>query len=417
MFAFLALSVGMQAQVTVNEIQGAITVDDVEIEPGGTATAIVKLAKKPRTGCRGVQFDLYLPDKIRIDTYMATEEVWSDEEDDWVEVEVEKLNIKLSSEQPAVYQVQASFPYDDDLQHLRVIVTSISETQLNNRKDLVEIGLKAADDYYGTHQATVAGDPKTSKINISGKDGNDTWVQDPFDFNIKTPLVFDEMEDYAIGDFAPAQEMTVTMKRSIGANKWNTICLPFSMTNDQMTAVFGENVKLAEFSGCEKTVNGENVHLSLSFTSITIPEITANTPYLIKSENAITYEDGFTLKVDFTELENEPAVTKDECTFHGNYAVENNLDKALYISNETFKVAIGATRVKSFRGYFTHPALEESNANVSIFVDDEPTGIRGISTDQDNNDIYDISGRKVNSDKATLQKGVYIINGKKETVH
>ena len=60
--------------------------------------------------------------------------------------------------------------------------------------------------------------------------------------------------------------------------------------------------------------------------------------------------------------------------------------------------------------------LSYNNANVTLFVDDVPTGIRTVTTNQDKNDVYDLSGRKVNSDKVTLQKGVYIGNGKKETV-
>lgn len=413
LLALFAMGSGLQAQITVTDLDGAIAVDDVEILPGEEATITFKLTKLPEDGLlRALQFDLYLPNQgFKLKTNKKGAILYEISED--------------QMEEDQEFSVTGSFM--DNYQHIRFIMKSdfMPNPNLGQEHDYLAIGdlfsvTLVAESTVASqqYQALVAGGTQTAKINLSGKNGSTTYVQTPFTFNINMPLVYDEMENYAIGDFAPGQNLTVTMKRSLNAGKWNTICLPFNMSNDKMKAVFGENVKLAEFTGCEKTVNGDNTHLSLSFTSMSLPEITANTPYLINSANSISYDDGFTLTgVSLTEIENEPAVTANECTFHGNYAVEDHLDKALYISNETFKVAVGNTRVKAFRGYFTHPALDESSANVSIFVDDEPTGIRGINADQDNDDIYDISGRKVNSDKTTLQKGVYIINGKKETVH
>ena len=55
---------------------------------------------------------------------------------------------------------------------------------------------------------------------------------------------------------------------------------------------------------------------------------------------------------------------------------------------------------------------EEQTANFLVLFD-ETTGIRNIGTTESTNDIYSINGVKV---KGELQRGIYIINGKKTVV-
>lgn len=69
--------------------------------------------------------------------------------------------------------------------------------------------------------------------------------------------------------------VNVTLKRSMVKNEWNTICLPFDVTEKQAKAAFGDEVKIAELD-TEAAVDA-NV---LSFKAST--GIVAATPYLIK---------------------------------------------------------------------------------------------------------------------------------------
>ena len=55
---------------------------------------------------------------------------------------------------------------------------------------------------------------------------------------------------------------------------------------------------------------------------------------------------------------------------------------------------------------------EEQTANFLILVD-ETTAIRNIETAESANEVYTINGVKV---KGELQRGIYIINGKKTVV-
>lgn len=80
----------------------------------------------------------------------------------------------------------------------------------------------------------------------------------------------------------------VLVKRTIKANQWSTICLPFGMTEAQMKEAFGNDVELADFVGCDVTYTDEteeNVQsINVKFESVAAIE--ANHPYIIKvSEN------------------------------------------------------------------------------------------------------------------------------------
>lgn len=402
LLAFLVIGSGIQAQ---NVLQDVIQVGDVEIASGGTATVTVHFnaANAPTTGIKGLQFDLYLPEGFTLERKTEGNRI-----------------CKVFDKQDDAFSVSAQVQLSNGAQvanHIRFTVAAYEDnTLLFEDGDLFSVTLVDEGADIDDYQGVLAGKTGTStNIVLPGDVGTTTvrYTQEPVTFNIFMPLSYDEKEDYTLADFKPSPERTVTMIRTVAAGKWNTICLPFAMDETQMKTVFGDDVLLAELTGCDEVVVNGNLSLKLKFSTIT-PAISANTPYLINSGNSVSE---FTLKANFDEITQEPTATGGNCTFVGTYANVKNLDNALYISNETIKLAIGNTNLKSFRGYFTHPYIEQyNNANVTLFVDDVPTGIRTITANPDNNDVYDLSGRKVNSDKVTLKKGVYIVNGKKETV-
>ncbi len=62
--------------------------------------------------------------------------------------------------------------------------------------------------------------------------------------------------------------------RTFKAGKWNTICLPFSLTQEQLTATFGADVELREFTGVIADV--------MQFTPVADTRLVAGVPYLLK---------------------------------------------------------------------------------------------------------------------------------------
>lgn len=208
---------------------------------------------------------------------------------------------------------------------------------------------------------------------------------------------------------------TVQLTRAIGADKWNTIVLPFDMTADQVTSTFGEGTKLAQLTSGSTADN-------LKFTTAT--EITANQPYAIKVPTAITVAEpvnisGVTIKGD------EPTQEAGGWNFVGTYTQGNIPQDSYFFSNNMLYQAADATNtIKAFRAWFTYNGANASR-NLSFTIDDETTSISEelrVKGEESDGVIYDLQGRRVRSAEAnsslftihsSLKPGVYIVNGKK----
>ncbi len=97
-------------------------------------------------------------------------------------------------------------------------------------------------------------------------------------------------------------------------------------------------------------------------------------------------------------------------------------ENGLFISDNKFYYSKGETNIKGFRTWFELEAIlgqETPFAKINFSVDDETTAIDGINTQRVIEGVYDLQGRKMkieNNDLNSLQKGVYIIDGKKVTI-
>lgn len=222
-----------------------------------------------------------------------------------------------------------------------------------------------------------------------------------------------------------ATGVNVRVKRAIKANSWSTICLPFAIPAEKLTAAFGAGVEVKDFTGYDIVESGEDiVGITISFQAATA--MLANHPYLIKVENAITAEEGFTVDGVDIDPEDEPIVSFGFTTGKGSKAVYHPADfvgtyvadttvpeNDLFISNNKFYYSAGATNMKAFRAYFEFDdvltALDEAGARISI-VDEDVTGIANVKTlSVESRDYYDLQGRKVENPG----KGLYISNGRK----
>lgn len=226
---------------------------------------------------------------------------------------------------------------------------------------------------------------------------------------------------------AAAENVNVKVLRTIKANNWSTICLPFAMSEEQVVKAFGDDVQVAEFTACKWDEETDNI--SLTFTSKAQKSIEANHPLLIKVSTAITHDSGFdvdnvTIAPDDAEIYVRDA-EDNEAIFIGTYEPIAKLGKssrpALFIANNQFYFSKGTASLKPYRGYFDIDGLKNAvaNAKIGFVVDDEATAIDGIGIQRIVEGVYDLSGRKIQlegNDLNKLQKGVYIIDGKKVTI-
>ena len=215
---------------------------------------------------------------------------------------------------------------------------------------------------------------------------------------------------------AAATGVDVRVKRTLTANQWNTICLPFAMSEAQCKAAFGDDVELADFTSWSSEEDGEGdiVAINVGFTPVTAIE--ANHPYIIKVSSAIT---SFTADAVDIDPEVEPSVQvgkkkAEKGYLTGTYVADFLVpEDNLFLSGGKFWYSKGLTKMKAFRAYFEFAdvlaSVEGSSAPVFISFDGGTTGINNVKQTVGDNKYYNLSGQQVENPG----KGLYIQNGKK----
>lgn len=217
---------------------------------------------------------------------------------------------------------------------------------------------------------------------------------------------------------------TVTLTKPLKANVWNAICLPFSMTEQQVRNAFGEDARIAEF----KKVDESGKKAVASFGMHYYQLITAGKPCLIKpSQVSDTYT------ISGVTIDAEKALTivdsNKKFDFVGTYAPTTMPTNSHFLGSNDGKLYY-ITTAKNISGLkaFLKPAENNSGAKLNIAFDstvndqdNNTTGIEAIKdyTDQDaanssaNKGIYNINGQFVGTNPAILPQGIYVKNGKK----
>ena len=218
---------------------------------------------------------------------------------------------------------------------------------------------------------------------------------------------------------AAAASANVRVNRYIKANEWSSICLPFDMTAEQVTAAFGNDVLLADFTGYDVTKDGDDVTgITVNFANATT--ITKNHPYLIKVASTVSsfVADGVDVVIGTPTY--TPATGK---SFVGTYVAETTVpNNGLFLYNNKFYYSTGKTKMKAFRAYFNFADVlaDKSVAGAPILMSFDGEGTTSLSEEirvnseefASGNEYYTLDGRLVK----TPTKGVYIHNGKKVVI-
>lgn len=219
-----------------------------------------------------------------------------------------------------------------------------------------------------------------------------------------------------------ATNVDVRVKRTIKADEWSTICLPFAMTEAQVKEAFGDNVQLGEFNGVDYEFDGDDVvGITVNFTNT--QSIEANHPYIIKVSQPVSE---FTLDgVDIVADEDEAYIEFDNgktgsrrvvySGFYGTYHAQTVLDKfTLFLSDNKFWYSMGQTAMKAFRAYFDFldKLTDVENAsNIKLWVnnndEDRLQSLSGSPIKGEN--TYNLAGQRVGKG----YKGIVIESGKK----
>lgn len=206
--------------------------------------------------------------------------------------------------------------------------------------------------------------------------------------------------DEATDNTIEAMPANVTLKRTFVANKWNTLVLPFAVSDADVKTAFGADAKIVKYSNADDA--------NINFTTST-KGIEANVPVLIMPA-AVNAEKTYTFN-SVSIVVADPKADGTNYSFVGSYKPYNlvNDDYMLY-ADKWWKTETGDTyKIKAFRAYIkanTPAAAKQLN----LVIDGQTTGLK-LNTVNGNieGETYNIAGQRV----ANSYKGLIIKNGKK----
>ena len=230
---------------------------------------------------------------------------------------------------------------------------------------------------------------------------------------LKDPVVtLDETStSYSTPSIGTTGSAEVHLTRTFSAGSWNSLCVPFAISEAEVKAQFGSDAKVAAFTGTTAT--------TLQFSSCT--GIEAGKPYLVYIPEGATQTKYFTFKgvshfaSQPTDVEQQGS-TNEKTTFHG-YFYKSTAPKGSYVLRKNLVYhLVSDMAIKGFRA-----VLIDGTATQRVFtqwsLDGTTTGIGNIdATVIQRFNVYNTNGQMVRHAATSLDDlphGVYIVNGKK----
>lgn len=261
----------------------------------------------------------------------------------------------------------------------------------------------------GKSDAVWTGNEKS--VNFQTNSGTTTPTVSTFRVYVEYPNVktfeYKENEDNNIEAW---ENSDIILNRTLVADKWNTLCVPFAISGEEIKANFGEGTLVEKF----EAVNGNTVN----FADAT--SIEPGVPYFIKpTVTGTTYTfNGKEVSADAPKTEGNADVT-----FQGIYSptdiTNDGTVKAAGVTEDGKVLFVNAgSKTKAFRCFFTiSDNTSITPAMLKISIKGVETAINSIVMGNSNttdNAIYNLQGQRVNGN--SLTKGIYIKNGKKFAV-
>ena len=256
-------------------------------------------------------------------------------------------------------------------------------------------------------------------------------------------VVLEDGKDYS----APkdATNANVTLNRTFYKNRWNAICLPYSINRRQIEDVFGDGTMVVLMNEINTSTK------KVMFIEHANQDIIAGYPYLIfpttKDDKGKTNHDpipGITTRATFGKVDSPlfsvgtdgitypgAAMQSDALVFKGTFTNTTLTEGSYVVTNNGVlsRISKDGMNIRPYRSYIYFnrqtagaKAISLQNMNVNGFENDEDntTGIENLLFESGilthSADVYSIDGQLVRSKALNfngLPKGVYIVNGKK----
>lgn len=374
-----------------------VYIQHFEVQPGATGFEL-SINMKNSAAIRGFQFDLELPEGI-------TPTLEDDEMIYW-------LNADRSPKKGGgQYYHSLEVSQQTDGSYRFLCGSQSDKTFKGNDGEILVLWVNVAPGMTPGDYAIRLKDIKLSETNIDNHYDTDL-VESTVTVSNSPRTVLNEIATTAP---AAATNANIRVNRYIKGGEWSSICLPFDMTAEQVTAAFGNDVLLADFTGYDVTKDGDDVTgITVNFANATT--ITKNHPYLIKVSSTVSsfVADGVDVVIGTPTY--TPATGK---SFVGTYVAETTVpNNGLFLYNNKFYYSTGKTKMKGFRAYFNFADVltDKGTATAPISMSFDGEGTTRIDVVRDltgeGSEFYDLNGRRVE----TPSKGIYIVNGKKVVI-
>jgi len=216
------------------------------------------------------------------------------------------------------------------------------------------------------------------------------------------------------------QTLNVSVNRYLFTG-WNTLSLPFTLTEEQVNEAFGSDCKLERLVGVEN--DGQN--MKLNFQNCKSEGIKANTPYILHytgttgskrfvAENVLISNRA--ASVTFTAAGTGETVTMTA-------AQQQTEPQGLYgiLARDNAEAAFVNVDATTNGFYATRCFVKLSGGNVKQLLtnhlsEEDVTSIQAVVKAGEKVDVFNLSGVKVADSVQGLQKGIYVVKGKRVMV-
>ena len=272
---------------------------------------------------------------------------------------------------------------------------------------------------------------------ITEEDLTFTW-ESADNFNTAKENISVTINDRRKSELTSAADKDVLKPRAFEKDKWEGVCLPFSVSTQEAKRVFGDDYAVVT---CDGLTEDDVLHFVRHANSY----MEAGRPYLVKpSKNGTMSFRNVTIEGDMdlttlagdTKLVTDPSrfdvdIDNGEYTFKGIYMRET-MPKLSYFAKDDGLYRYSAdTKIGGYRAYFRKNTTASAGAKAMTFYvedlydmneeGDMPTGVLLVEDDKvsvvaADVDTYNVNGQKIGSGADAINNaphGVYIVNGRK----
>ena len=201
---------------------------------------------------------------------------------------------------------------------------------------------------------------------------------------------------------------TLALNRTFNPSQLYTMCLPFDLSKEMITEIFGNETKVYSYDGYQ---NGE-----LSFSIV--KEVKAGMPFLMRPEYYVEQPTFADVTVRSTSAQTVGGGEWDLCgTFGSLELVADGTQLFLTAGGTLAKPLVDSRKMRGFRCYL-QKAAGTANASAqlpSVTIDGETNAIKTAeyAAPTSGTTAYSLSGMKLNAGCKTANGGIMIIDGKK----